>query len=249
VDLVYLIITGVLAGFVGSLFGLGGGIIIVPVLTLIFKVPVIEAVGTSLVSIVAVSSVAAIDFLKSDRVDLDLGMTLALAASIGAVAGSILITYIPSKILYLSFSTVLFVAAVNMTRPRRIMLIDKQYGAPSNIGLGYGVSFLSGGVSGILGVGGGIIRVPLMRIIMRMPMKIATATSSYMIGILAAPAALLYLLRGDIDIFKAAPIIIGVYGGSSLGAAFSHRITSLLLRILFVAILIFTAYRMLLRGL
>jgi uncharacterized membrane protein YfcA len=249
VELVYLIATGILAGFVGSLFGLGGGIVIVPVLTLLFKLPVIEAVGTSLVSIAAVSSVAAIDFLKSGRVDLELGLIIALAASIGALAGGILAEFIPSKSIYLAFSFILIGAALNMTRPKRIMLIDKQYGSASNKILGYGLSLLAGGVSGILGVGGGIIQVPVMRTIMRVPMKIATATSSYMIGILVAPAALLYLLRGDVDLFKAAAIIIGTYAGSMMGAAFSYRITSLLLRLLFVGIMIFTAYKMLLKGL
>jgi uncharacterized membrane protein YfcA len=248
VELVYLIATGILAGFVGSLFGLGGGIVIVPVLTLIFKLPVIEAVGTSLVSISAVSSLAAIDFLKSGRVDLELGMIVAATASIGALTGGVLVEFIPSKTIYLAFSIILIVAALNMTRPKRIILIDNQYRSASNKAMGYSLSLLAGGVSGILGVGGGIIQVPVMRTIMKVPMKIATATSSYMIGILVAPAALLYLLRGDVDFFKAGAIIIGAYAGSMLGAAFSYRITSLMLRLIFVGIMIFTAYRMFIKG-
>lgn len=245
----YLVITGLLAGFVGSLFGLGGGIIIVPALTLIFNVPVAVAVGTSLVSIVAVSTVAGINYLKSGRADLELGITLAAATSLGAATGGLLAEYLPARIVYISFSIILLIAAVNMTRPRRIMLIDRKYNSASNTAIGWGLSLVAGNVSGILGVGGGIIQIPMMRTVMKVPFKIATATSSYMIGITVAPAAVIYMLRGDIDTFKSAAIILGTFAGSRVGAAVSYRITSLLLRLLFVAIMIFTAYKMLVRGL
>jgi uncharacterized membrane protein YfcA len=246
---VYLIITGLCAGFVGALFGLGGGIIIVPALTLIFKTPVTEAVGVSLVSIVAVSTVAAVDFLKSGRADLELGLMLATAASLGALTGGMLSAVIPSKIIYMLFSAVLFIASLNMTRPRRIKLIDKQYDSPSNKAAGYGLSFISGNLSGMLGVGGGIVQVPMMRGIMKVPMKISTATSSFMIGFTAAPAAIMYMFRGDMDLHKSAAIILGTFAGSRFGAAVSYRISSLLLRLLFIVIMIFTAYKMLLMGL
>ncbi|UCC80100.1 MAG: sulfite exporter TauE/SafE family protein [Candidatus Zixiibacteriota bacterium] len=248
-ELAYLVITGLLAGFVGSLFGLGGGIIIVPALTLIFNVPVTIAVGTSLVSIVAVSTVAAIDYLKSGRADLELGITLAAAASLGAVTGGLLAEHIPARIIYVFFSIILLIAAVNMTQPKRIMLIDRKYDSASHTAVGWGMSLVAGNISGILGVGGGIIQIPMMRAVMKVPFKIATATSSYMIGITAAPAAVIYMLRGDIDTFKSAAIILGTFAGSRMGAALSYRITSLLLRLLFVLIMIFTAYKMLVKGL
>ncbi len=248
-ELAYLVITGLLAGFVGSLFGLGGGIIIVPALTLIFNVPVNIAVGTSLVSIVAVSTVAAIDFLKSGRADLELGITLAVATSLGAVTGGLLAEHIPARIIYIFFSIILIIAAVNMTRPGRIMLIDRKYDSASHTAVGCGLSLVAGNISGMLGVGGGIIQIPMMRTVMKVPFKIATATSSYMIGITAAPAAAIYMLRGDIDPYKSAAIILGTFAGSRMGAALSYKITPLLLRLLFVAIMIFTAYKMLARGL
>ncbi|UCE66931.1 MAG: sulfite exporter TauE/SafE family protein [Candidatus Zixiibacteriota bacterium] len=248
-ELFYLVITGILAGFVGSLFGLGGGIIIVPALTLIFNVPVTVAVGTSLVSIVAVSTVAAIDFLKSGRADLELGITLAAATSSGAATGGLLAEYLPARIIYIFFSVILIIAALNMTRPRRIMLIDHKYDSASHTAVGWGLSLVAGNVSGILGVGGGIIQIPMMRTVMKVPFKIATATSSYMIGITVAPAAAIYMLRGDIDPYKSAAIILGAFAGSRAGAAMSYKITSLLLRLLFVIIMIFTAYKMFVRGL
>jgi len=244
-----LIATGLLAGFVGSLFGLGGGIIIVPALTLVFNMPVTIAVGTSLVSIVAVSTVAAIDFLKTGRADLELGIILATATSLGAVTGGLLSGIIPPKIIYLLFSIILLIAALNMTRPRRIMSIDQKYSSASNKALGCGLSLIAGNISGMLGVGGGIVQIPVMRSVMKVPFKIATATSSYMIGITVAPAAIIYMMRGDIDPFRSAAIILGTFAGSRAGAAVSYRITSLLLRLIFVAILIFTAYRMLIEGL
>jgi uncharacterized membrane protein YfcA len=246
---VYLVITGLLAGFTGSLFGLGGGIILVPALTLVFGVPVTAAVGTSLVSIVAVSTVAAIDFLKTGRADVELGIVLATATSFGALTGGLLAAWIPANVVYILFSIILVVAAVNMTRPRRIITIGNEFSSASNMGLGFGLSILAGNVSGILGVGGGIIEIPMMRGVMRVPFKIATATSSYMIGITVAPAATIYLMRGDVDPYKSAAIILGTFAGSRLGASVSNRITPVFLRFLFVGLMIFTAYKMLMEGL
>lgn len=247
--MIYLVITGLCAGFVGALFGLGGGIVIVPALTLIFGMPVTQAVGTSLVSVVAVSTVAAIDYLKSGRADMELGLLLASATSLGAVLGGTLAAIVPEKVIYFLFSAVLFIASFNMTRPRRVTLIDKQYKSPTHKAAGYGISFISGNLSGMLGVGGGIIQVTMMRGIMKMPMKISTATSSFMIGMTAAPAALIYILRGDLVLNDAAAIILGVFAGSRLGAMVSYRISSLSLRLLFMLIILFAAYKMFMKGL
>ena len=143
---------------------------------------------------------------------------------------------------------ILLIAALNMTRPRRMTLIDQKYSSASNTAVGWGLSLVAGNISGMLGVGGGIVQIPMMRTVMKVPFKIATATSSYMIGITVAPAAAIYMLRGDIDPYKSAAIILGTFAGSRAGAAISYRITSLLLRLLFVIIMIFTAYKMLARG-
>jgi uncharacterized membrane protein YfcA len=244
-----LVFTGFFAGFIGSLFGLGGGIVIVPVLTLIFGMSINEAIGTSLVSIVAVTSVAAVDFLKSGRADMNLGLALSVAASAGAMTGAIMSGVINDQIIYLLFSIILFIAAVNMLRPTRIKHPDHEIEYPRYISIGYGFSFLAGNISGLLGVGGGIIQIPLMRLIMGVPLKIATATSSFMIAITVVPAASLYLIRGDVDPFRACAIIVGTYFGSQTGAFLSNKITVFGLRLLFVILMLFTAYKMLLRGL
>jgi len=248
-ETIFLLLTGVFAGFVGALFGLGGGIVIVPVLTLIFGMPVVEAIGTSLVSIVAVSSIAAIDYIKSGRADIDLGLSLSIAASVGAVTGALLTGIIDDKLIFMLFSLILFFAAINMLKPRRIVRPGNIQQFPSNYFLGYLFSYFAGNVSGLLGVGGGIVQVPVMRLIMRMPLKIATATSSYMISIKVGPAAIMYLLKGEVDPQRACAIIIGTFVGSRMGAAASEKITAMALRLLFVLIMLYTAYKMFVRGL
>ncbi len=247
-ELSMLLITGLLAGFVGALFGLGGGIIIVPALTLIFDLPVREAVGTSLVSIVAVSTMSAVDYLKIGRTDLELGLMLAVSASLGAVTGGILSSAIPSSLIHLMFSAILIIAAITMAWPSRSVLIQQDYKKASNKAIGFVLSLLAGNISGILGVGGGIIQIPMMRSVMKVPMKTAAATSSFMIGITVAPAAMLYLFMGDIDPFKAAAVILGAFFGARAGIAIAISIRSGFLRILFVCLMLFTAYRMVLRG-
>lgn len=247
-QLVYLIATGFCAGIVGSLLGLGGGIILVPALTLIFGLPMTEAVGTSLMGVVAVSTAAAIDFLKSGRADLELGLTLETLTALGALTGGLLAVVVSIRSLYILFGIVLFYAAFNMIRPRNRLSESGNGIYPRNKGIGLGLSFAAGNVSALLGVGGGVMKVPLLNLVMGVPLKIATATSSYMVGITAATAAIIYLVRGDVDLYKAAAIIMGIFFGSRLGASFSYRIDAFALRLLFVVVLLFTAYKMIIRG-
>ncbi len=247
-QLVYLIATGFLGGIVGSLFGLGGGIIMVPLLTLIFGLPMTEAVGTSLMGVVAVSTAASIDFLKSGRADLELGLTLETLTALGALTGGLLAAVISARPLYILFGIILFYTAIDMVRPRRKLPEGGNRVYFRNNRIGLGLSFVAGNVAGLLGVGGGVMKVPLMNLVMGVPLKIATATSSYMIGITAATASIIYLVRGDVDLYKAAVIILGIFFGSRLGVLISYRINVRILRLLFVAILLFTAYKMILKG-
>lgn len=248
-QIVFLILTGFSAGIVGSLLGLGGGIIMVPALTLIFGLPITEAVGTSLLGVVAVSTGAAIDFLKSGRADLRLGLTLETITAAGALTGGLISGIISQRIVYILFSIVLVYGAVNMARPRKESNNDEEAVYPRNKGLGMGISYFAGNISALLGVGGGVIKVPVLNLVMGVPIKIATATSSYMVGVTAASGAIIYLSRGDVDFNKAAAIIIGIFAGSRLGASISYRINALALRLLFVAVMIFTAYKMIARSL
>jgi len=247
-NIFYLVLTGFLAGLVGSLMGLGGGIILVPALTLIFNLPINEAVGTSLMGVVAVSTAAAIDFLKSGRADLELGLTLETVTAAGALIGGILAGLISQQVIYILFGIILIYAAANMARRRNNDVSNNESAAPGNYPLGMGLSFFAGNISGLLGVGGGVIKVPLLHLVMKVPLKVATATSSYMVGITAASAAIIYLVRGDVDIHKASAIMIGIFIGSRMGAAISYKISVLALRLLFVAVMLFTAYKMFMKG-
>jgi uncharacterized membrane protein YfcA len=248
VQLAYLIATGFFAGAVGSILGLGGGIIMVPALTLIFGLPIQEAVGTSLLGVVAVSTAAAIDFLKSGRADIELGLRLETMTALGALTGGVLAAVIAPRIIYIFFAIVLFYAAFNMIRRVRTKMQGGPYVVPRRMALGLSLSFVAGNISGLLGVGGGVAKVPIMNLAMTVPLKIATATSSYMIGITASTAAVVYLMRGDVDFYKAAAIIPGIFLGSRLGARLSYRLNTRIIRTFFVIVIVYTAIRMLLRG-
>lgn len=248
-QIIYLILTGFLAGIVGSLMGLGGGIIMVPVLTLIFGLSVTESVGTSLLGVVAVSTGAAIGFLKSGRANLPLGLTLETVTAAGALCGGLLAGIITQEAIYLLFGLVLLYASYNMARPRKYDFENGAEDYPKRFPLGMSLSFLAGNLSGLLGVGGGVIKVPVLNVIMGVPLKIATATSSYMVGITAGSGALVYLFRGDVDLNRAAAIVVGIFFGSRLGALLSYKINALFLRLIFVAVMLFTAYKMIIRGL
>ena len=221
----------------------------VPALTLIFGLPVTEAVGTSLVGVVAVSTAAAIGFLKSGRANLPLGLTLETVTAGGALCGGLLSAVIPNEIVFIFFGVILVYAAYNMARPRKYDYENGMADFPRRLPLGMSLSFVAGNLSGLLGVGGGVIKVPVLNLIMGVPLKIATATSSYMVGITAGSGALIYLFRGDVDLNKAAAIVVGIFAGSRLGALISYKVSAFWIRIIFMAVMLFTAYKMIMKGL
>jgi uncharacterized membrane protein YfcA len=247
-QLVCLIATGFFAGIVGSILGLGGGVIMVPALTLVFGLPIHEAVGTSLLGVVAVSTAAAIDFLKSGRADIELGLRLETMTALGALSGGMLAVVIPARFIYIFFAVVLLYAGFNMLRRVRMKSESGTYTLPRRMVLGLSLSFVAGNISGLLGIGGGVAKVPIMNLVMTVPLKIATATSSYMIGVTASTAAAVYLMRGDVDFYKAAAIIPGIFIGSRLGAHLSYKLNTFVIRIFFVIVIIYTAIKMLSRG-
>lgn len=263
---------GVAAGLFGSLLGLGGGILIVPLLTLGFGLPLITAVGVSLVCVIVTSGAAAGVYLERRVANLRLGMTLELFTAIGALTGGLIAFLVPERFLELLFTALLAYVALTMARRRDpAPEPDSEVGAANGVSddvddslaarlsgpgyrvrrLGFGVvgSLFAGVVSALLGIGGGLVKVPVMHVVMGVPLRVATATSNLMIGITASASAIVYLLRGGIDPFVAAPTAIGVFLGASLGSRTAHRIDLRVLRGLFVVILLYTAVQMLLRGL
>ena len=241
VDVLIIFLVSIVAGFVGALFGLGGGVLIIPFLTLVEGVPVPLAVGASIVSVVATSSASAATYVQDHLTNLRLGMFLEIGTVAGAITGAFVSVFLPASALFILFGIILLYATMVMIRARgidfpanvrpdktsRILALGSQYEdqslnrvvkyevtrTPLTVFIGY----FAGIVSGLLGVGGGIINVPTMNLVSKVPVKVASATSNFMIGVTAAASASVYLLRGDVNPLLAAPLIVGVAGGALLG--------------------------------
>lgn len=265
---------GAAAGAFGSLLGLGGGVLIVPLLTLGFGLPLREAVGVSLICVIMTSSAAAGVYLERHVANLRLGMTLELFTAIGALVGGSIAFLLDERLLSLLFGVLLLYVAATMARARTsetamdtpaAMDLEAAADTPAMSattlerlsGDGYRVRNLGRGVVGatgagvasaLLGIGGGIIKVPLMHLSMGVPLRIATATSNMMIGITAAASAVIYVIRGGIDPYVAGPTAIGVFLGATVGSRLAPRVDLRHLRLLFVVVLVYTAFQMLLQG-
>lgn len=236
---------GIFAGGIGALTGTGGGIIITPVLTLISGVPIHQAVGTSLCCVIASSSGAAASYVEQRLSDIRLGMTLELATTLGAVTGAFVAGVLSREALAVLFALLLVYAGVTMVRR------SFRHGRPEYDGLGpYAVkrlpvgllgSGVAGMISGLLGVGGGPIKVPLMYLLMGVPFKVATATSNFMIGVTAAASAFIYYSRGEVRPLITAPTAIGVFVGASLSAHLLRRTPSRWLVLLFSFVMFYLA--------
>ena len=241
VDVLIIFLVSIVAGFVGALLGLGGGVLIIPFLTLVEGVPVPLAVGASIVSVVATSSASAATYVQDHLTNLRLGMFLEIGTVAGAITGAFVSVFLPASALFILFGIILLYATMVMIRARgidfpanvrpdktsRILALGSQYEdhslnrvvkyevtrTPLTVFIGY----FAGIVSGLLGVGGGIINVPTMNLVSKIPVKVASATSNFIIGVTAAASASVYLLRGDVHPLLAAPLIIGVAGGALLG--------------------------------
>ncbi len=262
----------VLAGVLGSLVGLGGGIVIVPVLTLIFHVDIRLAIGASLISVIATSSGAGATYVRERMTNLRAGMFLEVATTTGAVSGAYLTTLLPARVLFLLFGAVLSYSAfavfhkrhaieVLTTSDDRIANALRLHGSyfdeaeqreieykVTGTPLGLAMMYVAGMVSALLGIGSGALKVPAMDLAMHMPMKVSTATSNFMIGVTAAASAGFYFARGQIDPYIAAPVAAGVLGGALFGARVLGRIQGKTVRLVFVAVLAVIAVQMFQRG-
>ncbi|MDD5302888.1 MAG: sulfite exporter TauE/SafE family protein [Elusimicrobia bacterium] len=239
------VVAGAAAGTLGALVGLGGGIIIVPVLSLFLGVPIHQAVAASLVAVVATSSVAAIGYVRDEISNLRLGMTLETATTIGAIGGGLLAAHLRREALSAIFAVFLLLNAAYLllkkSRDENAPPSDEGTGALGGryhdavldrevayrvrrVPLGLAVSAVAGAVSGMLGIGGGPIKVPMMTSAMGVPMKAAAATSSFMIGVTACASAALYYNRGLVSPAVAVPVALGVAAGAYAGSRLTRRI-------------------------
>ncbi|MDA8037730.1 MAG: sulfite exporter TauE/SafE family protein [Actinomycetota bacterium] len=267
-----LFVISIVAGAIGSLVGLGGGVVVVPVLTLLFHVDIRLAIGASIVSVIATSSGAASAYVKERMTNLRAGMFLEVATTTGAVSGAYLTTVLPAKFLFVIFGAVLTYSAIATFRKRhsaqplavshdRLANYFDLHGSyydqfeqkeitykVTGTKLGLAMMYVAGMVSALLGIGSGALKVPAMDLAMHLPMKVSTATSNFMIGVTAAASAGVYFARGQIDPIIAAPVAAGVLGGSMFGAQALRRIQSKVVRLIFVVVLIVIAVEMLQRG-
>ena len=256
---------GTAAGVFGSLLGLGGGVLIVPLLTLGFGLPLREAVAVSLVSVIVTSSASAGVYLEKHVANLRLGMVLELFSASGALVGGLVAFLLPANVLEGLFAALLVWVAISMVRrkePSKDAVVaptatvqrstaptfTDTLGGPGYsvhaLPLGMGGSIFAGLVSALLGIGAGIVKVPTMHLLMGVPLKVATATSNMMIGITAVSSAVIYLLRGQIDPFIAGPTAVGVFAGAMIGTRIAPRVDVRVLRWLFVVVLAYTAFQM-----
>jgi uncharacterized protein len=249
---VLLVILGFFAGGLGALTGIGGGILLSPILALYFGIPIRQAIGTSLVAVITTSAASSSVHLQRHTTDIRLGMTLELATSFGAAVTAYLVGYFNRNVLEGIFAAFLFYSAITLLRRRGKATPEEESspaaanGAtvippyePKRYPLGLGASLVAGGLSGLLGIGGGAIKVPVMFIFMNVPLIVATATSNFMIGVTAAASAMVYYRRGDILVDVAAPLAVGVFLGSLLGAKLAPRVHTKYVMYLLVAVFLY----------
>lgn len=259
-----------LAGFLGSLTGLGGGVIVTPVLTLFLGVDLRYAIGASLVSVIATSSGAAAAYVRDGYSNIRIGMFLEIATTLGALFGAFLGTHIPTGALSVVFGIVLLQAAWQTSRepksPKdpvatdplaRRLNLDGSYKTAAGpvhyqahrVKTGFGLMFGAGTLSGLLGIGSGSLKVIAMDQAMRLPFKVSTATSNFMIGVTAAASASVYLSRGYVNPGIAMPVMLGVLCGSLVGARFLARLHVAFLRKVFAVVVGVIALEMIFNGL
>jgi uncharacterized protein len=261
------------AGFLGSLTGLGGGVVIVPLLALAFGIDIRYAIGASLVSVIATSSGAAAAYVREGFSNIRIGMFLEMATTVGALVGAALAAHISTSAIAIVFGLVLMYSAVSGSEQPAAATIDKGRKASSTLAeklrlngtypspegrcaygsrrvpLGFGLMFGAGTLSGLLGIGSGAVKVLAMDRAMGLPFKVSTTTSNFMIGVTAAASAGVYLARGYVDPGLAMPVMLGVLLGALLGSKLLVSAPVSLLRWVFRGVLAVLAIEMIYSGL
>jgi uncharacterized membrane protein YfcA len=257
------------AGFLGSLTGLGGGVVLVPLLALGFGVDIRYAAGASLIAVIATSCGAAAAYVREGFSNVRVGMVLEVATTVGALAGAHLATVIAPAALAVVFGAVLIASAYLSLRPRpdgpgdappdplaERLRLDASYPTPEGprayrvrrVPTGFVLMFVAGVQSGLLGIGSGALKVLAMDQVMRLPFKVSTTTSNFMMGVTAAASAGVYLNRGYIAPGLTLPVVLGVLLGSYLGAKVLTRLKVPLLRVVFAAVIVALGAQMIYKG-
>ncbi|WP_321436835.1 sulfite exporter TauE/SafE family protein [uncultured Bacteroides sp.] len=263
-----LLLGAFLAGLAGSLTGLGGGVVVIPLLTLGFNIDIRYAIGAALVASIATSSGSASAYVKEGITNMRLGMFLEIATTVGAVIGAAIAIYMPTNAIAVIFGLVLIFSAAMTLRKKHDhsvvvgsvashkLKLNGSYPTKdgqveyelTNVVGGFSIMSLAGVLSGLLGIGSGALKVLAMDSVMRIPFKVSTTTSNFMIGVTAAASAVVYLQRGYIDPGIAFPVIIGVLCGATIGAKLLQRINVRVLRIIFCVAITIVAINMMYNG-
>jgi putative membrane protein len=257
------------AGLLGSLTGLGGGVIVIPLLTLAFGIDFHYAIGAALVASIATSSGSASAYVKEGMTNIRLGMFLEIATSVGAVLGAVIALWMPTNAIAVIFGVVLFFTAVMQNRQKvdhvgvkgsTLAMKLKLFGSYptkggvqnyelTNVPGGFLIMVAAGALSGLLGIGSGVLKVLAMDSCMKVPFKVSTTTSNFMIGVTAVTSAVVYLQRGYIEPGIAFPIMVGVLGGALTGAKLLKHLDVRLLRKIFAIAILLVAVNMIYNGL
>ena len=261
--LVAIFAMAVFAGVVGSMVGVGGGIVVVPMLTLAFGAPIKVAIATSLISVIATSSAAQTVFVTKGLTNLRLGMSLEIMTTLGAIAGGVTAVLVSGRVLQGVFAVVLVYVAYAMNRrggdvaPERTGVLDAAFVDPASgrrveygvrrFKLGAFLSLFAGNISGLIGLGGGAFKVPIMNVVMGVPLKATIATSNLMIGVTAATGAVIFYGRGFVDIRYAVPAALGILLGARLGPLLAVRLRSRTLGVILQVLLVVFAVLMAVR--
>ncbi|HXR97694.1 MAG TPA: sulfite exporter TauE/SafE family protein [Terriglobales bacterium] len=275
-----LFLAACVAGFLGALLGVGGGIFIVPTLVLLFHLPVKIAVAASLVSVIATSNAGGSSYVEQHITNLRLGMFLEVGTTIGALSGSVLALYLKEWVMLILFTALMLYMAIsayvsrhaddrriaaggftevaNDTWSRRLELAGSYHDQAlartveynvTGSSVGMAISYLAGMASGLLGVGGGVLKVSAMNRYMNVPMKAAVGTSKMMIGVTAAVGSILFYMAGLIHFHVVAPVALGTTAGASVGTLVMNRLKSVVLKRIFAALMLYLAYGMLAKAL
>lgn len=265
---------GLFAGIFGAIFGIGGGMIVTPIMTIALGLDIKYAIGASVISVIATSSGASIAYLKDDMLNLRVAMFLEIATTVGAILGAILTGVLPAKVLYVLFGMLLIFSSWNMLHKIRASKEEVENTTPdelseklelnstyydqanrkqvdykvSNVPGGFTMMFGAGLSSGLLGVGSGAFKVIAMDTIMKMPLKPSSATSNLMMGVTAAASATVYFFNGSIKPEIAAPLAIGILVGATIGSRIMQHLQAKLLRKIFIPVLFLIGLQMFLKG-
>lgn len=269
-----LVFAGALTGVLGAILGIGGGVLLIPVLVIVLELPMHEAVATSIISVIATSTAVATTNVERGTANMRLGMTLEIATSLGAIAGGLTAGVLSPRTLEMLFAVVIVPTSILMWRGRAeaatygkspepatpdVGRLGASYDDPASGGsvnyrverlsAGMLIAFVAGNLSGLLGIGGGVFKVPALHLLCRVPVKAAAATSNFMIGVTAVASAFLYYGRGEVRPAITAAVVLGVLAGSAVGSVVNQYLRGKVINRLFAVLLIAVAVQMLYRTL